>query len=269
MSFMKKKENDQILPSEKKILITGAASGLGKHLVEFLGGIPFTRETSEKEFNNLERNGVDVIIHCAFNSSKVITSENLYSYITDNVFLTNKLLKIPHKKFIFISTVDVYPIDGKKHCEGQVIDVNSVYGIYAITKLISESLVKGKSKNNLILRCATLLGKYSRGNSLIRIIKDKKPALSLSGKSSFNYILHSDVSGFIKFAIKKNFRGIYNLASSTNITLAQAAKILRKQVKFGDYIYNVGNIDNTKVVSIYPGLRQTSHEAISTFVKTA
>lgn len=266
MSFMKNKENDQILPSEKKILITGAASGLGKHLFKVLGGIPFTRKTSEKELNNLKKRGVDIIIHCAFNSSKNITSENLYSYINDNVVLTKKLLEIPHKKFVFISTVDVYPIDGKKHSEGQTIDINSAYGIYAITKLISESLVKEISKNYLILRCATMLGKYSRENSLIKILNDKKPTLSLSEKSSFNYILHADVSGFIKTALTKNFKGTYNLASSASITLAQAAKLLGKQVKFGDYIYNVGNIDNRKAGGIYSGLNKTSKQVISDFI---
>ncbi len=248
-----------------KFLITGSSSGLGKHLLEFFNGIPFTRETFETELNNLRKKGVDVIIHAAFNSAKNITSDNLYSYINDNVLLTINLLKIPHKKFIFISTVDVYPIDGKKHCEEQVIDINSVYGIYAITKLISESLVKKISPNYLILRCSTLLGKYSRKNSLIRIIKEVNPTLSLSSESTFNYILHSDVSGFIKLALEKNFKGIYNLASSTNITLAQAAEILEKKVLFGDYIYYAGNIDNSKSAATYSRFRKTSVEIISEF----
>lgn len=251
-----------------KFLITGTSSGLGKHLFEIFDGIPLTREISQQKINNLEKNVVDIIIHAAFNSSKDITSNNLYSYINDNVLLTKKLLEIPHQKFIFISSVDVYPKNSRKHTEDEVIDINSVNGIYAITKLISESLVKEISPNNLILRCSTLLGKYSRKNSLIKIIQDVKPTISLSPKSTFNYIIHTYVSDFIKLAIKKDLKDIYNLASSKNISLVQVAKQLNKKVNFGTYIYNVGQIDNEKAATLISIFRKTSQEVITDFTFT-
>lgn len=247
-----------------KLLITGARSGLGKHLLEFFDGIPFTRDTSQREFNNLKKIGIDIIIHAAFNSNQLVNTNNLYSYTKDNVLLTAKLLDIPHQKFIYISTVDVYPNDHRKHQENEVIDISSVSGIYAITKLISESLVR-QSSNYLILRCATLIGKSSRKNSLIKIIEEKSPNLTLSPNCSFNYIHHWDVSNFIKLAIKKDLRGIYNLASSTNITLSQVAKILKKNIRFGDHKYDVGNINNSKAAAIYPNFKKTSQKVISEF----
>lgn len=48
-----------------KFLITGASSRLGKHLFEFFDGTALTRETSQEKIDNLERGGVDIIIHAA------------------------------------------------------------------------------------------------------------------------------------------------------------------------------------------------------------
>lgn len=249
-----------------KFLISGAQSGLGKHLFEIFGGISLTRETSKAKIDNLKK-GVDIIIHAAFNSSKSIDSNNFSFYLKDNVLLTKELLKIPHKKFIFISSVDVYPKDEKTHTEDEVIDIDSVRGIYALTKLMSESLIKEESSNYLILRCSSLIGKYARKNTLIKIRTEEKPILTLSPDSSLNYILYTDVSEFIKLAIEKNLQGIYNLVSSKNITLSEIASLLKKKVNFGDYVYNVGNIDNRKAVAVSRAFKKTSRKIIGKFIQ--
>lgn len=250
-----------------KFLISGAKNGLGKHLFEIFDGIPFTRQTSQDEFEKFKKDGVDIILHAAFNSSKDINSQNLYPYIQDNIFLTEKLIKIPHKKFIFISSVDVYPKDEKTHAEDEAIDIDSVRGIYALTKLMSESLIKEESSNYLILRCSSLIGKYARRNTLIKIRTEEKPILTLSPDSFLNYILHTDVSEFIKLTVKKDLKGIYNLVSYKNITLSEIASLLKKKVKFGNYIYSVGYIDNRKVTSVTSSFEKTSKEVIRQFLK--
>lgn len=243
-----------------KYLITGSSSGLGKYLHDQLGGITYKRTgTNVGE--------TEVIIHCAFNRAKEINSTNLYQYLSDNIFLTKKLAKISHKKFIYISSVDVYPKDNKKHSEDEVIDVNQVSEIYGISKLMSESIVRNFSSNFLILRCSALLGKDAKDNSLIKISKETHPTLSLSSQSVFNYILHTDVLEFIKIAIEKDLQGVYNLASSRNIFLSQISKLFGKKVGFGDYIYSIGKIDNSKVSSIFPAFKKNSKEVILQFIK--
>lgn len=246
---------------KSKYLISGSSSGLGKYLHDQLGGIPFNRSGS-----NVKK--ADVIIHCAFNREKKVNSENLYQYLFDNVFLTKKLIKIPHKKFIYISSVDVYPKDNGKHSENEVIDVNQISSVYAITKIMSESLIQNLCPNFLILRCSALLGRDARENSLIKIIKEEKPTLSLSENSVFNFILHKDVLEFVKIAIGKNLQGVYDLSSSKNITLFEIAELLGKKVSFGTYIYNVGDIDNKKASQVLASFRKTSREVINEFIKS-
>lgn len=242
-------------------LTTGTSSGLGKYLHKRLGGTAFNRQT-------LGRHKAEIIIHCAFNRTRSIDTKNLYQYYSDNILLTQELTKISHKKFIYISTVDVYPQDNKKHSEGAIIDLNKATTLYGITKLIAESLVQKNCPNFLILRCATLLGKDSRKNSLIKILKEDYPSLKISAQSEFNYILHKDVLTFIKVAMEKDLQGVYNLASSENITLQQVAKKFNKKVGFGDYVYNVGDIDNNKAATLVPVFKKTSGEIISEFANS-
>ena len=247
-----------------RTLITGTSSGLGKYLLESFDGISWNRDSTDKIKNELKKEGVDSIIHCAFNSSQTVISDNLHDYLDDNLFLTKELLDIPHKKFIFISSVDVYPKDKKVHNENEMIDVNNVHGMYGITKLMSEAQVIKKSPNFLILRCSALLGNYSRKNSLIKILGgiDK---VTLSDTSTFNYILHRDVANVIKVAMKQNLQGIYNIASSKNISLKEVESLSGKKATFGNYVYNVGNIDNKKITSVFPAFKKTSREIVVAF----
>ena len=241
------------------ILTTGSKSGLGEYLYKELGGAGFDRGSSR---HNLT---ADVIVHCAFNSAKNVTSASLYSYLEDNLFLTKDLTLSPHKKFIFISSIEVYPADGEVHSEEEDIEINSVDNIYAASKLMAEAIVRENCPNYLILRCSALLGKHSRKNNLIKIIQDEKPDLTLSGESEFNYVLHSDVLEFIKKALKEDLQGIYNIASSENITLSEAAG--GKEVSFGEYAYATGKVDNSKASALLPSLKKSSKDKIEKFIK--
>lgn len=250
-----------------EILTSGILSGLGKYIYENLGGIGLTRSLRTEERERIKNRGVDIIIHCAFNSQREVDSDSLYHYLEDNLLLTKELVSFPHKKFIYLSSVDVYPKGADLHSEDEIIDMDSISGIRGITKLMSESIVKNHCENYLILRSSAFLGKYSRKNSLIKIIEDKECTLTLSGSSIFSYVLHSDVLDFIKFSIDRDLRGIYNLASSENVTLLEVADMLGKKVKFGTYFYDVGNVDNSRISSVFPVFRKTSKEMITQFVK--
>lgn len=248
-----------------RVLTTGIHSGLGRYIHENFSGLGLTRENRGECFKKVKREGVDCIIHCAGNNHKAINSASLYDYISDNVFLAQELVSLPHKKFIFISSIDVYPRSAGKHSEEEIIDMDSVEGIYAVTKLMAESIIRKNSPDCLILRAAAFLGKYSRKNSLIRIMEGEGCSLSLSGDSTFNYILYKDVLRFIEYAIDKGLGGIYNITSSSNISLLAVAGMFNKNVNFGRYRYEAGNIDNRKVVSVFPVLNKTSEEVINQF----
>lgn len=250
-----------------KFLITGHKSGLGRFLYEHFGGIGLDRNISFDKFEIICREGADTIIHSAGQPPKTITLNSLYSFTDDNLLLTERVLSVRHKKFIFISSVDVYPKTTGSHNENEDIALDSIINLYATTKLMSESIIKNTSSNYLILRCAALLGVYSRQNSLIKIAEVENPEISLSADSIMNYIRHIQIAEFIKYAIKNNLRGVYNVTSSKNITLAQTADLIGKKVRFGSHLYNVGNISNRKISSIFPSFKKTSEDIIREFMR--
>ena len=89
--------------SNKRILVTGTNSGLGKFIAySFESCLCLTRENKDEIIKECKENPVDVIIHSAFNSSRYV--RNYDDYFEDNIFLTEELLDLPHEKFIYIST---------------------------------------------------------------------------------------------------------------------------------------------------------------------
>ena len=183
------------------------------------------------------------------------------------MFLTKQLINIPHKKFIYLSSIETYPKNSEKHFETEVIDVDALSTIYGITKLMSELIILQFCKNHLIIRAATLLGREMRKNSFMQILENKNCSLTLSQNSTFNYVLYADILEFIKYSIKYDLNGIYNAACSKNIRLSDLAEILQAKPNFGTHTYSVGLIDNTKIAELVPHFRRTSKENIDLYLK--
>ncbi len=90
--------------------------------------------------------------------------------------------------------------------------------------------------------------------------------LTLAASSVMNYVLHSQVADFIKYAVENNLRGIYNVASVENITLGRVADLLNRKARFGTYRYTVGEISNRKISSVSPTFKRTSEDIVREFI---
>ncbi len=250
------------------IIISGTSSGLGRFLKENLDSYSYKRNDLNASIPKSKNN---IIIHTAFNSSKIVKEKDIPSYIDDNINLINKLLEIPHKKIIFISSVDVYPTNNHLHEEKNKLFLESNKSIYSLSKLIAENLIRKKNKNNIILRVSGMLGPYMRDNAFIKILKNSKGLgyknLTLNQTSSFNYVLQSDILILIQRLIKNNDTGTYNITSNTNIKLEQIAAHLHSNIKFGNYVYNVGKNSNRRVVRKYRLFDKTSLQVIKEYLK--
>ena len=241
-------------------LTTGNQSGLGRYVHETLGGMGLARNTPKSEHEAIKKNSFDAIIHCAVNSTKTFDPSSMYSYFQDNIFLTDELTSLKCKKFIYLSSVDVYCKDSELVSENKTFNSDNLISIYAATKLASESTIQRRCKNHLILRSVSPLGKYSRKNTLIKMIEDNPCTVGLSASSVYNIVIYSDILNFIKHAIDKDLQGVFNLASSGNIILGEIAGILKKNIHFGKHHYNVGSIDNNKIASHFPVFRNNSKD---------
>lgn len=250
----------------KKFLISGCSSGLGHFLHQHLDSDRYERNQDNQPLIARMTQPYTAIIHCAFNAKNKITTTELYDYIQDNILLTQDLLAIPHRLFIFISTTDVYPKNLLQAHEDLDLCVDEVSNIYGVAKLMAESFVRKLAKNFLIIRPTAMLGPKIRKNSLLKIIYDAQPKLTLSAHSQFNFILHADVLNFIEIAVQKNLLGTFNLAANANVQLADISAWQKKPVTFGDFYYNVSTVSNHKAKEHCPNLALTSLQNIKRFL---
>jgi len=211
-----------------RVIVTGAESGLGKYIVElddnFIG---LTRSNRKNIMNGFYNESSTVIIHCAFNNS--INIKDHYKYVDDNILLTKELSTLPHRKFIYLSSINVYRKEDSA---------------YKLSKLFAEAIVKTNCDNPLIIRSGAILGKSMRYNSFLKILNEKTPSLSLSGDSTFNYILQTDLANFILSSITDNVVGTYNFTSRGNITLKELAVMFNSSPDFGKYVYDTPEVNN-------------------------
>lgn len=249
----------------KNVLVTGSNSGLGKYLVGETDAKGFTRETNIKL---LKKQKFDAIIHCAYNRTRNIDSTTLYKYTYDNVLLTHELTKLRHKKFIFISSVDVYPKDTEKHFEDEVIEINEIDNFYGITKLMSEQIVVNNCENYLILRPTALLGLDMKPNSLTKMIDGDDEKFTLAEDSFLNYVPYMYVFRVLKLALMKDLQGIINVATRENLNLWQIAEILEMSVfSFGEYSYDIGEVSTSKLTDLLPFFNQSTKTIIKHFME--
>lgn len=223
------------------ILITGTASGLGHSLHQAIGGIPVVRGT------DIEDRPYEAIIHCAANTVKSVPYEAAYGYVSDNVLLTQRLVKLRHRRFIYISSIDV---PRGAECAGAV-------GLYANCKLMSEAIVGAEAAKPLILRPTTLMGPRMRPNSIFRMLTEPHAKLYVSAESRYNLVLHSDICTFIRDALDSQRIGVVEIAASASITLGEIARQLSLTPQFGQYRYDVGDVT---------GANRPSCEALNAFI---
>jgi nucleoside-diphosphate-sugar epimerase len=255
------------LTKNANILVTGSNSGLGKHCLETFNGFSFARQTVFADIlKQAQQEPFAAIIHSAFNTKAEVDTTQLYTYLSDTSLLTRKLLSVPHQKFIFISSADVYPKNNHPHREEEIINLSQLHNIYSASKLISENIVQNETENFLILRPTALLGKYAKPNSLIKILRHDTPTLTLAADSSFNYICHAHVTDFITHALQHDLKGIYNIAASSTVKLSQIAQRYNRPVNFGKYSYQTGHIVNDKAAGILNQFKNTSLENIELFL---
>ncbi len=235
-----------------ELLISGANRGLGKHLHRHQKSDGFVRGDNiplNKEY--------DAVIHCAVSTVKDVSHKNLEAYIDDNISLTKRLCLVPTKKFIYISSVDVYPAtdDNYRWRESDEIVLSTsppTLSLYATTKLISEAAVMNCS-NWLILRCSNLLDPYSRPNSSIKTLDTTRHwDVFVSGSTTSCFVLSSDIAKFIDISIRDDITGVYNVLGSDYVDLFTVSKFVGSDITFGDYTYHLGRADNSKVCEIAP-----------------
>jgi nucleoside-diphosphate-sugar epimerase len=237
-------------------LVTGAGSGLGRFAAERLGAIPFTRASSVDSFRGRH---FELIVHAAFNRCGNAAGDGMARIVRDNLILTEQLLTLEYRTFVFISSIDVYPATGSRHHEDEAIDPAAIRGLYGLTKFMAESLVRTGAPRHIILRPGLLIGDYMRPNSVSRILAESGPVeLTLSAGSTFYLVGYLDVLDLIQELLDRGKTGTFNVVRSRAVSLGEVAEAGGRQPRFGAYRYDSGEIANEKAAALVPRLAEPS-----------
>ena len=186
-----------------RILITGTNGSLGAFLVnKYENPICITRENPITD--DIISNGVDTIIHCAFNTNWKELQAVSKECFEDNIDLTYSLVKIPHKRFIYISSIQVAP--------------HSLTP-YAIFKKIAEDIIRDNCDNHLILRVSCFLPQPKKQSSFFKIINGENITLT---EDSVNDVIYCDS---IYDSIESDLSGVKYLVSRKTITTKETAEL--------------------------------------------
>ena len=226
----------------KIIGIDGYNSFLGKNFIKkykkslkvfkFNGDI--NKINDVKKFINKNKINIYIRLASLSRASCVENKSNCYNtnYIA-NKKLVDHLIK-KKIKLIFLSTSHVYKISNKKLNEKSPTNPQNKYSFY---KLKTENYIKNKLHNYLIIRSFNIYGKNQKSGFFIPDIKSKilNSENIIINNSFRDFIKVDDVSRFIRFSIRKNIKGIFNLGTGKSINLKELilsiSKKLNKKIK--------------------------------------
>lgn len=201
------------------VLISGSSSGLGAFLIYKFGydAVPFDRIVGRPRLC-VPSDGYDLIVHAAFGVQAQQQSRR--EYIDEQVSLANNLLRLPSKKHILISSIDV-------------LNNPDDLSVYAMAKLEVEECFKSMS-NYLILRPGALIGYGMRANQILKIARGDDVDLTLTKSSTFSIVFYEDVFS----ATTSQLDGVYALAASRMVTLEEIANKFHRSPRWGNYLYS-------------------------------
>lgn len=251
---------------KRTFLVTGVRNGLGNAVHRALGGIGFVRGMAPDDPVIRAAAPFDAIIHCAVNAAKYVSMTTAYGYMEDNLLLTQRLVDIPHRKFVFVSTLAVYPPTGRAISEDEDVDLMPLTGPYAFTKLFSDLYVQERANEPLVLRTTTLLGPAIRPSTVMRALTQRDCQLFLAPGSRYNFVMHDDIVDFIVHAMDRGVTGAFNIGSEGLVVLSSIVDQLELSVRYGEHHYDIGPVDTRKAGARHPAFARPSWQTLNRYI---
>ena len=188
------------------IFIVGGKGLTGSALVSYLKNHDtefkiIQRETKEEFFGK----ECDVLIYANGNALKYkANAEPYFDFIASTSSIAEYVHKIKYKKFVLLSTIDVYNKTNLEKFSSEDIKINpkelSVYGYH---KWLGENYVKRFCKEFLIFRLSGLVGIGLKKNPVYDFINKGKKVMT-SPNSEMNFINTNKVADAVFEILKKN-----------------------------------------------------------------
>lgn len=252
----------------KTLAVIGSKGMVGSDLVQYLKPkFQNLTEIDRDNYNDHTGKKFDIVINANGNSNKIWANENrLGDFEASTVSVYNSLLDFPSKKYIYISSSDVYEdhSDEKITSEDGLITPNNLTS-YGFHKFLSELIIKNFAEDYTILRCPMMLGTNLKKGPIYDILKGSR--LYISEDSSFQMITTKELARIILSLLEKSVKNeIFNVGGKGKVLFNGMKKYLNKKVNFPkDGKKETYEINVSKLDRIFP--LRTSEEYLKEYLK--
>ena len=223
---------------------------------------------NKKEFFGKE---CDILIYANGNALKYKANEDPYfDFIASTSSIAEYVHKIKYKKFVLLSTVDVYNKTSSEDFTSEDVQINPEgQNVYGYHKWLGENYVKKFCKEFLIFRLPGLVGIGLKKNQVYDFINKEKKML-VSSNSNMNFINTRKITESIFLILDKNISNeIFNLASSKNIRIGDIEKIVHVNSEYAENSESniqTYKINTRKIAKLIP--LTSSEEAIREYYES-
>ena len=192
----------------------------------------------------------DIIIHCAAETNVDKCQIDKKNCTKINFNSVKKLIELfPKSKFIFISSDSVYS-GHQSHSEK---DFAKPVNYYGILKLKAENYIRSFSRNYFILRTTPVglpgINKKVTFSSWIIDSAKKNKVLNLFCDVFFSPISTKYLAKEIKFIIKNNLKGTYNVSSKDKISKYDFGRKLCEKLKLNTICIKKAKISSVNLIA--------------------
>jgi nucleoside-diphosphate-sugar epimerase len=250
------------------IFLLGGNGFVGSGFVKYLNeiGIPFII-IGRDNYHQLIGSECDVFINANGNSKKFLAKNDPKMEFQASVAsVRNSLIDFKFKKYVFLSTSDVYPDCSMPELtlEDTLLNVakQSPYGFH---KHIAELCVQHGAEDWLILRQGGFVGQGLKKNAVFDILYGDK--LWVHPESRFQFINTEDSARLVIDLIQQNIYGqIFNLTATGTISANQIMYLVGRKLPFDTTAKPVCYEIATEKVSNFIDL-PSSVDAVKKFIK--
>jgi nucleoside-diphosphate-sugar epimerase len=251
-----------------KTAVLGGIGLLGSDLVRFLPPKLNVTPITRKNYSKYKNQKFDFFINANGNSKRFWALRNIYQdFEASTISVYKTIFDFNFKKYIYISSVDVYPSPSKpsRAVEDSVINT-SKQNAYGFHKYISELIVKKHISDWIILRPSSILGTNLKKGPLYDILNSNPIFVNLNSKIQF--ITAKAIAEIIETLLDKSVTGeIYNVGGVGAFEFSKIQKYYTQRVRVSNEARKQAyNMDVSKLKQLYPRLK-TSEEYLKQFIK--
>lgn len=243
-------------------------SAIAKHLrlkkIKFIG-------IDRSNYNDFIGKKCDIFINADGSSRKRLAEEDPRKDFELNVVSTlNSVIDFHFRKYVLISSVDVYPDFSNPKNNRETAKINpEKLSNYGLSKWIGEQIVRKYCNNWLIFRLGSMVGEGLKKNAIFDL--SYKQALYVHPRSTYQYINTAEVARLVYFLKGKN-KEVFNICGKGVVALEEVAaylgvKLMKElfQLKKERYEVNI-----TKISPFIKGdTKTTVFDFINSFQKFA